>query len=109
MWTGLFSSVRPLGWKDGGVLLTLNVDVSNKPATKELHLTKGHNGYISQVKTPPLVPSNIQGVLVILSLSFSLGGTDCHAGFFQVPGNTFYLPFGLKKFFLFQMCYPFWP
>lgn len=50
MWTGLFSSVRPLGWKDGGVLLTLNVDVSNKPATKELHLTKGlGDSYICQV------------------------------------------------------------
>jgi len=49
VWTGLFSSVRPLGWKEGGVLLTLNVDVSNKPATKELHLTKGSNSYTHQV------------------------------------------------------------
>ena len=31
------------------VLLTLNMDVSNKPATKELHLTKGQNSYIHQV------------------------------------------------------------
>ena len=33
------------------VLLTLNMDVSNKPATKELHLTKGQNSYIHQVQT----------------------------------------------------------
>ena len=68
MWTGLFSSVRPLGWKDGGVLLTLNVDVSNKPATKELHLTKGHNGYISQVRAETLLTCYIQGLILLLSL-----------------------------------------
>jgi len=49
VWTGIFSSVRPYGWKDGKVLLTLNMDVSNKPAAKELHLTRGQNSYIHQV------------------------------------------------------------
>ena len=35
VWTGLFSSVRPHSWDKGGTryLATLNVDVSNKPAT----------------------------------------------------------------------------
>jgi len=42
VWTGLFSSVRPHSWDKAGTryLATLNVDVSNKPATKQIHLTK---------------------------------------------------------------------
>jgi len=48
VWTGIFSSVRPHGWKDHGVLLTLNVDTSNKPATQALHLTD-KDGYVYQV------------------------------------------------------------
>ena len=48
VWTGLFSSVRPFGWKDSGVLLTLNVDTSNKPAVQPLPLTSA-DGYIVQV------------------------------------------------------------
>ena len=46
-WTGLFSSVRPFGWKDHGLLLNLNVDTSNKPAVKALHLTE--SSYIAEV------------------------------------------------------------
>ena len=46
-WVGLFSSVRPLGWKDHGMLLSLNVDTSNKPAVKNLHLTE--SDYIQEV------------------------------------------------------------
>jgi len=46
-WTGLFSSVRPCGWKDNDLLLSLNVDTSNKPAVKALHLTE--SGYIKEV------------------------------------------------------------
>lgn len=48
VWTGLFSTVRPNGWKDHNVLLTLNVDTSNKPAVQPLHLTD-NNGYVYQV------------------------------------------------------------
>ena len=48
VWTGIFSSVRPQGWKDHGVLLTLNVDTSNKPAIQPLKLT-GNDGYVCQV------------------------------------------------------------
>eukprot|EP00092_Neocalanus_flemingeri_P034497 GFUD01037510.1.p1 GENE.GFUD01037510.1~~GFUD01037510.1.p1 ORF type:complete len:930 (+),score=334.94 GFUD01037510.1:83-2872(+) len=42
VWTGLFSSVRPHSWDKQGTryLATLNVDVSNKPATKQIHLTR---------------------------------------------------------------------
>jgi len=42
VWTGLFSSTRPHSWSKGSVsyLATLNVDVSNKAATKQLHMTK---------------------------------------------------------------------
>jgi len=47
VWTGLFSSVRPYGWKDHGMLLSLNVDTSNKPAVKALHLTE--SDYIMEV------------------------------------------------------------
>ena len=38
----LFSSVWPHCWDKAGTryLATLNVDVSNKPATKKIHLTK---------------------------------------------------------------------
>jgi len=39
VWVGTFSTVRPYGWKKMNVLLTLNVDTANKPATKNLHLT----------------------------------------------------------------------
>jgi len=46
-WTGLFSSVRPFGWKDHGMLLSLNVDTSNKPAVKALHLTE--SSYMAEV------------------------------------------------------------
>ena len=48
VWTGLFSTVRPFGWKDHNVLLTLNVDTANKPAVQPLHLTQ-NNGYVYQV------------------------------------------------------------
>ena len=40
VWIGTFSSLRPVGWKDAEVLLTLNVDTASKPGTKNLHLTK---------------------------------------------------------------------
>jgi len=46
-WIGLFSSVRPCGWKDSELLLSLNVDTSNKPAVKALHLTESN--YIQEV------------------------------------------------------------
>ena len=45
-WTGVFSTIRPHGWKEHGVLLTLNVDTFNKPAVKPLHLV---HGYIQEV------------------------------------------------------------
>jgi len=48
VWTGIFASVRPHGWKDHGVLLTLNADTSNKPAIKPLSLT-GKDGYVASV------------------------------------------------------------
>ena len=52
-----FQSCRAGGWKEGGTfkrLMALNVDVSNKPALKNLHLTeetsKGKgDSYIAQV------------------------------------------------------------
>jgi len=47
-WCGLFSSVRPVGWKDHGVLLTLNIDTSHVAATKNMPLI-GENGYIGEV------------------------------------------------------------
>ena len=42
------------GWKDASYLLSLNVDVANKPAVKPLHLTKesksgAGDSYIHQV------------------------------------------------------------
>ena len=40
VWSGIFSAVRPYGWKDDGILVTLNVDTANKPATRNLHLTE---------------------------------------------------------------------
>ena len=40
VWVGTYSSLRPVGWKNGEILLTLNVDTANKPATRNLHLTK---------------------------------------------------------------------
>ena len=48
-WTGVFSTIRPHGWKDEKhhVLLTLNVDTSNKPAVKPMHLI--NDGYIQEV------------------------------------------------------------
>ena len=39
VWIGTFSAVRPYGWKDEEILITLNVDTANKPATRNLHLT----------------------------------------------------------------------
>ena len=30
-WSGIFTSIRPVGWKDSSLLLTLNVDTANKP------------------------------------------------------------------------------
>ena len=39
VWIGSFSAVRPYGWKDHEILITLNVDTANKPATRNLHLT----------------------------------------------------------------------
>ena len=48
-WTGVFSTIRPHGWKDDkhNVLLTLNVDTFNKPAVKPWHLV--NDGYILEV------------------------------------------------------------
>ena len=40
VWCGTFSQVRPYGWKDHEILITLNVDTSHKPAVSHLHLTK---------------------------------------------------------------------
>ena len=56
IWCGTFSQVRPYGWKDHEILITLNVDTSHKPAVKNLYLTKesakGKNdSYIYQVIT----------------------------------------------------------
>lgn len=31
--------VRPYGWKDHEILITLNVDTAHKPAARNLHLT----------------------------------------------------------------------
>merc|ERR1719369_2054177 len=39
VWIGSFSAVRPFGWKAHEILITLNVDTANKPATRNLHLT----------------------------------------------------------------------
>ena len=39
VWCGTFSQVRPYGWKDHEILITLNVDTAHKPAAKNLHLT----------------------------------------------------------------------
>ena len=38
-WAGNFSCVRPYGWKDHEILITLNVDTAHKPAARYLHLT----------------------------------------------------------------------
>merc|ERR1712142_467774 len=48
-WCGIFSSIRPVGWKDNGVLLTLNVDTAHKPATKNMPLVAETQGYLRQV------------------------------------------------------------
>jgi len=47
-WCGIFSSIRPVGWKDNGVLLTLNVDTAHKPATKSMPLVAETQGYLRQ-------------------------------------------------------------
>ena len=39
VWIGNFSCVRPYGWKDHEILVTLNVDTAHKPAARNLHLT----------------------------------------------------------------------
>ena len=39
VWIGSVSSVRPYRWKAHEILITLNVDIANKPATRNLHLT----------------------------------------------------------------------
>ena len=39
VWIGNFSCVRPYGWKDHDILVTLNVDTAHKPAARNLHLT----------------------------------------------------------------------
>ena len=39
MWIRNFSCVRPYGWKDHEILVTLNVDTAHKPAARNLHLT----------------------------------------------------------------------
>ena len=55
VWTGVFSSSRPHSWDKGrtSYLATLNVDVSNKPAAKQVHLTEDSRElgecYIQQV------------------------------------------------------------
>jgi len=55
VWTGVFSSTRPHSWDKGRTryLATLNVDVSNKPAAKQVHLTNDSREmgdcYIQQV------------------------------------------------------------
>ena len=56
IWCGTFSQVRPYGWKDHEILITLNVDTSHKPAVKNLYLTKESakgksDSYIQQVVT----------------------------------------------------------
>ena len=38
-WSKLFMQVRPYGWKDHEILITLNVDTAHKPAARNLHLT----------------------------------------------------------------------
>ena len=49
------TQVRPYGWKDHEILITLNVDTAHKPAARNLHLTnesapgKG-DSYTQQVK-----------------------------------------------------------
>ena len=42
IWNGLsklLTQVRPYGWKDHEILITLNVDTAHKPAARNLHLT----------------------------------------------------------------------
>ena len=39
VWIGSVSSVRPYRWKAHEILITLNVDIANKPATRNMHLT----------------------------------------------------------------------
>ena len=39
VWAGNFSCVRPYGWKEHEILVTLNVDTAHKPAARNLHLT----------------------------------------------------------------------
>ena len=35
----ILQQVRPYGWKDHEILITLNVDTAHKPAARNLHLT----------------------------------------------------------------------
>ena len=61
VWCGTFSQVRPYGWKDHEILITLNVDTAHKPAARHLHLTnesapgKG-DSYIQQVRYSRRIP-----------------------------------------------------
>ena len=53
VWTGIFSSVRPNSWTEKGTqfLATLNANITNKAATKEMNLVKtgGHSGALSYI------------------------------------------------------------
>eukprot|EP00088_Acartia_fossae_P049385 TRINITY_DN5436_c0_g1_i1.p1 TRINITY_DN5436_c0_g1~~TRINITY_DN5436_c0_g1_i1.p1 ORF type:complete len:857 (-),score=211.64 TRINITY_DN5436_c0_g1_i1:190-2724(-) len=52
VWFGTFTSVRPYGWKDRQILLTLNADVANQPATVRAHFTEtidGQKPYLQRV------------------------------------------------------------
>jgi len=51
VWIGTFTSIRPFGWKNAGYMMTMNADVSNKPATKNLHLTEDQKGKVSYIKS----------------------------------------------------------
>ena len=56
--------MRPFGWKDHGILITLNVDTGHKPAARNLYLPKESapgkgDSYMQQVGNENfLVPSN---------------------------------------------------
>ena len=72
IWAGIFSTVRQIGpgrreagWKDDSFLLSLNVDVSNKPAVKPLHLTEeskpgAGDSYLHQVRSIFSFSQNLQ-------------------------------------------------
>jgi len=51
VWTGVFARTRPHSWRKGSVsyLATLNVDVSNKAAVKQIQLLEKGDCYIQKV------------------------------------------------------------